>query len=55
MERDLLGKQLTQAERHVALGEHHLARQREIISRLGTRGHDLTTALELLSQIPEFY
>jgi len=50
MERDLLKKHLTQAERHVALGEQHITCQREIISRLGPRGHDLTTARELLTQ-----
>jgi hypothetical protein len=50
MERDLLEKRLAQANRHAILGEQHIARQREIISRLGAGRRDLTTARELLTQ-----
>jgi GAF domain-containing protein len=50
MERDRLEKWLTQAERHVALGEQHIARQHDIIARLGQSGDALKTARELLAQ-----
>ena len=40
---------LVQAERHVTLGEHHIARQREIIAKLERNGHDSTKAKELLA------
>ena len=41
---------LEQAERHVALGEQHLARQRQIVADLERDGHDTTTAVELLRE-----
>ncbi|HEX5162430.1 MAG TPA: hypothetical protein VFV88_11970 [Steroidobacteraceae bacterium] len=40
--------QLELAERHVAEGAQHLARQHALIAELARDGHDTTTALELL-------
>ena len=49
MDRATLEQMLVQAERHVTLGEHHIARQREIIAKLERNGHDSTKAKELLA------
>ena len=38
------------AERHVAEGEQHLARQRRLIAELERDGHDTALALELLRE-----
>ena len=48
MERSFEIGHLEQAERHVAEGEQHIARQRELIAELERDGHDTTTAIELL-------
>ena len=49
MNRDLLATHLKQAERHVVEGEEHIARQRELIVRLERQGHDIESAVKLLS------
>ena len=41
-------EQLELAERHVAEGAQHLARQHDLIAALARDGHDTTSALELL-------
>lgn len=41
---------LTQAERHVALGESHVARQKQIVAALAMRGSDDGIARALLAQ-----
>jgi hypothetical protein len=50
MDRDVLRLHLELAERHVAEGERHLARQREIVAELAGDGHDLASAKSLLAQ-----
>ena len=49
----LLAWHLAQAESHVALGQRHIARQKEILSDLERDGHDnaAQTARELLATI----
>jgi hypothetical protein len=49
----MLGKHLAQVEEHVALGDRHLSRQREIIARLARGGHDTAAAVALLKQFEE--
>jgi hypothetical protein len=49
MNRAFLEQLLVQAEQHVALGERHIARQREIVAELERDGHDTTQAKELLA------
>jgi len=44
---------LAQAERHVAQGELHLIRQREIIDELERGGHDTASARDLLLKLEE--
>jgi hypothetical protein len=41
------------AEEHVALGERHIERQRQIIRELEGDGHDVTNAMALLAQFEE--
>ncbi|RFB85850.1 hypothetical protein B5K11_29635 [Rhizobium leguminosarum bv. trifolii] len=53
MEREMVEKHLQQAREHVALGEHHLARQREIVAELTDRGADATEAIRLLVNFEE--
>ena len=48
MDRQLAIKHLEQAERHVALGEKHITRQRELIAQMEHGGHDTATAVDLL-------
>jgi hypothetical protein len=50
MDRATLETFLQQAEEHVALGEQHIARQREIVSELARDGHDTEMAETLLAQ-----
>lgn len=42
---------LAQTEGYVALGEHHLGRQRELVSELERDGHDTTEARRLLQAL----
>lgn len=44
---------LYQAERHVALGERHVARQLEIIAELESNGHDAIDAHSFLRQLKD--
>jgi hypothetical protein len=44
---------LQQAERHVAEGERHLARQKEIVAELPGDGHDARAARALLAQFED--
>jgi hypothetical protein len=44
---------LQKAERHIAQGERHIARQKEIVSGLGKYGHDAAAARTLLVQFEE--
>lgn len=44
---------LRQVERHVAAGEVHLLRQRQLIAQLEFHGHDATQARELLRPLEE--
>jgi hypothetical protein len=53
MDRALLLDHLATAERHVAEGEHHLARQRRLIAEMERDGHDTRSALELLSTLEQ--
>ncbi len=49
MQRAALQHDLAQAERHVARGGRHLARQEAIIAELDRDGHDTTEALKMLA------
>ena len=51
--RALVDEHLAQAERHVLEGEALVARQREIVERLGRGGHDTREAMDLLTQFEE--
>jgi hypothetical protein len=51
--KQMLTEHLYQAERHVALGEHHIERQRQIIHDLERGGHDTTAAKACLTQFEE--
>jgi hypothetical protein len=53
MDRATVTAHLAQAERHVALGEQHIARQREIVSELEDGSHDAVQARRLLAQFEE--
>jgi hypothetical protein len=44
---------LALAERHVAEGEHRVARQRELVAELERAEHDVADARGLLSQFEE--
>jgi hypothetical protein len=50
MERKSEVGHLEMAERHVAEGEQHLARQRKLIAELERDGHDTALAIELLHE-----
>ena len=49
----MLAEHLYLAERHVAQGEQHIERQRQIIHDLACGGHDTTEAKRLLTQFEE--
>jgi hypothetical protein len=49
MDRAMLAQHLTQAERHIVLGEELIARQRELIAELEQNDHDSTEAKRLLA------
>ena len=53
VDRAMVEKHLQQAREHVALGELHLARQREIVAELIDRGVDVTEAKRLLMNFEE--
>jgi hypothetical protein len=50
MDRAKLEAQLVQAEKRVALGEQHIARQREFVLRLERLGNNADAASALLEQ-----
>jgi hypothetical protein len=52
MDRALIVQHLAQAERHIAAGQQHIERQRQIIREL-KYGHDLASAKDLLAQFEE--
>jgi len=51
MDRRLLEEHLAMAERHVAEGEGHLLRQRQLVSDLRRGGHDTTESEKFLAQL----
>jgi hypothetical protein len=53
MDRALLQLHLAEAERHVAVGERNLLRQRYLIATLERDGHDTTDAVALLTSFSE--
>ncbi|ARO33764.1 hypothetical protein NXC14_PC00225 (plasmid) [Rhizobium sp. NXC14] len=53
MDRTIVKKHLEQALEHVALGELHVARQRELIAELTNRGADVREAIRLLTNFEE--
>jgi len=53
MDREMLQKHLAQAEEHVALGEHHVSRQREVVAELERAGHDTAEARRLLAHFEQ--
>ncbi|MGZ2433065.1 hypothetical protein ACVI1T_005026 [Rhizobium redzepovicii] len=53
MDRGMVEKHLQQALEHVALGGHHIARQREIVAQLTNRGSDASEAQRLLEVFEE--
>jgi hypothetical protein len=53
MDRVFLTNRLYQAERHVASGERHIARQHDLIAELQRDGHDTTEAKALLKKFEE--
>lgn len=53
MIRAIWREHLAQAERHVALGEEHIAKQRGIVADLERDGHDISAARDLLDQLEQ--
>jgi hypothetical protein len=53
MDRDSLLDLLAKVERHIALGQTHLARQELLIAKLDRDGHDTTDAFILLDTLRE--
>jgi hypothetical protein len=53
MDRDMLREYLAQCRRHVAMGEAHIARQKDIIAELERDGHDSAKARDLLRVFEE--
>jgi hypothetical protein len=51
--RTMLESQLAQLDEHVALGERHIARQREIIAELERGRHETKRAKELMATFLE--
>jgi len=51
VDRHLLEEYLAMAERHVAEGEVHLLRQRQLVSDLRRNGHDATESEKFLAQL----
>lgn len=48
MDRTIELKHLTDADKRIAQGEHHIARQERIVAELDSHGHDVAMALALL-------
>ena len=48
MDREHILERIAETERHINLGEQHLARQRQIIAELERDGHDASQARHLL-------
>ncbi len=48
MDRTMLRGHLAKAKEHVASGEEHVRRQRELVAELQRDGHDVTEAKKLL-------
>lgn len=53
MDPQMIKRHLAQAEQHVAEGEKHLIRQRELIAKLERDGHDTKEATAFLEQLEE--
>jgi hypothetical protein len=53
MDRAMLTDHLALAEKHVRLGQEHIAHQRELIVLLERHGHDTAGAKALLRQFEE--
>jgi propanediol utilization protein len=53
MDRKIVEDHLKQAEEHVALGERHIKRQREIVAELHGHGHNTEESRRLLQQFEE--
>jgi hypothetical protein len=53
MERTILLEHLLRTEEHIAKGERHLTRQREIIQQLERDGHDASTARDFLTTLEQ--
>jgi len=53
MNNSLIEAHLVLAEEHVAQGERHIARQRELIELLSRGGHDTTAARKLLQSFAD--
>jgi hypothetical protein len=53
MDRSLIEEHLAQANRHVAEGEGHVTKQRELVAQMERDGHDTTEALKLLGHFEE--
>src|SRR5262245_52936872 len=53
MDRSIIRQHLLQAERHVAQGALHLARQEALIAKLERGGHDLKAARTILATLRE--
>ena len=53
MDQGTLQQHLAQAERHIARGVVHLARQRELIAKLDRAGHDTEEARTILDSLME--
>ncbi|MGY4623256.1 hypothetical protein [Bradyrhizobium sp. USDA 4486] len=51
MDRAILLEHLNQARRHAAMGEHHLARQEQLIAELDRGGHDTMAAMSVLTTL----
>ena len=49
----MLVEQLVMAERHVTLGENHVARQREVVVARERQGLDAVASIKLLQQMVE--
>jgi hypothetical protein len=53
MDRTILVEHLAEVDRHVALGEKHIRRQREIVAEVRQRGDDVTRSEILLGLFEE--
>lgn len=53
MDREMIESHLAQARRHVAEGEQHVSRQRELLAELARDGHDTTEAVKLLANFED--